>query len=78
MILMKMIEKEVKAPIFYLIRDLRGSFTAFYWNTLSGFYGHKLKDGYKRGRIPYWIWFLTMLILPTEVMRAFACEHKAT
>ena len=50
MILMKMIEKEVQAPIFYLIRDLRGNFTAFYWNTLSGFYGHKLKDGYKRGK----------------------------
>lgn len=50
MILMKMIEKEVHAPIYYLIKDLRGNFTAFYWNTLGSFYGHKLKEGYKRGK----------------------------
>ena len=50
MILMKMIEKEVQAPIYYLIKDLRGNFTAFYWNTLGSFYGHKLKEGYRKGK----------------------------
>jgi len=50
MILMKMIEKEVQAPMFYLIKDLRGVLTAFYWNTMGGFYGHRLKEGYKRGK----------------------------
>jgi hypothetical protein len=50
MILMKMIEKEVQAPMYFLIKDLRGNFTAFYWNTMGSFYGHKLKDGYKKGK----------------------------
>lgn len=48
-ILVKMIEKELNTPMYDLIKNLRGGFTASYWNTFSRFYGHRLKDGYIRG-----------------------------
>ncbi|MEM8526849.1 MAG: DUF4294 domain-containing protein [Bacteroidota bacterium] len=48
-ILVKMIEKELDTPMYDLIKNLRGSFTASYWNTFSKFFGHRLKDGYVRG-----------------------------
>lgn len=48
-ILIKMIERELQTPMFDLIKDLRGGFTANYWNFLGGFYGHHLKDGYAEG-----------------------------
>ena len=48
-ILVKMIEKEQDTPMYDLIKNLRGTFTASYWNTFSKFFGHRLKDGYVRG-----------------------------
>lgn len=45
-ILIKMIERELDTPIYYLIKDLRGGFNARYWGIVSGVYGYKLKDGY--------------------------------
>lgn len=48
-ILVKMIEKELDTPMFELIKDLRGSFTASYWNTFGRTFGYHLKDGYKPG-----------------------------
>lgn len=48
-VLYRMIEKELDTPIYYLIKDLRGGLTARYWATMAGFYGHKLKQGYKVG-----------------------------
>ena len=48
-ILVKMIERELDTPMYDLIKNLRGTFTASYWNTFSKFYGHRLKDGYTRG-----------------------------
>ncbi|MEM0995163.1 MAG: DUF4294 domain-containing protein [Bacteroidota bacterium] len=48
-ILVKMIERELDTPMYRLIKNLRGTFTAAYWNTFSKFYGHRLKDGYVRG-----------------------------
>lgn len=51
-ILVKMIEREVDSPMYELIKNLRGTFTASYWNTFSMFYGHRLKDGYIKGEDP--------------------------
>ncbi|MDX1939137.1 MAG: DUF4294 domain-containing protein [Saprospiraceae bacterium] len=48
-VLTKMIERELGTPTYFLVKDLRGGFTAAYWNTLSKFYGYKLKEGYKLG-----------------------------
>lgn len=51
-VLYRMIERELDTPIYYLIKDLRGGLTARYWATMAGFYGHKLKQGYKEGDDP--------------------------
>jgi hypothetical protein len=48
-ILVKMIEKELDTPMYGVIKDLRGGVTASYWNVMSKFFGHKLKNGYRRG-----------------------------
>lgn len=48
-VLYRMIERELDKPIYFLIKDLRGGFTARYWATLGGLYGHKLKEGYNEG-----------------------------
>ncbi len=52
MILMKMVEKELNVPTYELIKELRGGFTATYWSTMGRFYGHRLREGYKRGEDP--------------------------
>lgn len=49
MILVKMIEREQDRPMYDLVKDLRGTFTAFYWSTFSYFYGYHLKRGYVEG-----------------------------
>ena len=51
-ILIKMIEKELDTPLYYLIKDLRGGLTATKWSTLGKFYGHQLKEGYTPGEDP--------------------------
>ena len=51
-ILIKMIEKELDTPMYSLVKDLRGGFSAFYWNMSGSFYGYHLKDGYIVGADP--------------------------
>ena len=48
-VLIAMIEREIDAPVYDLIKDLRGGLTARYWATLAGFYGHHLKRQYTEG-----------------------------
>ena len=48
-ILIEMIEKELDRSFYDLMRDLRGGFTAGYWNTLSRVYGYRLKEKYQPG-----------------------------
>ncbi len=49
LILTKMIENELETPFYDLIKNLRGSFVASYWNTLGKVNGYRLRDGYKPG-----------------------------
>ncbi len=49
-ILIKMIEKELDTPFYKLIKSLRGSFSAAYWNSVSRLYGYRLKEGYIEGK----------------------------
>ncbi len=49
MILIKMVERELQTPVFYIIKDLRGSWTANYWGSMGKLFGHDLKEGYMRG-----------------------------
>ncbi|MCZ2102151.1 MAG: DUF4294 domain-containing protein [Chitinophagales bacterium] len=51
-IMVKMIEKETNQPIYKLIKDLKGTFKAFYWNTFSKLYSYDLKEGYIPGQYP--------------------------
>ena len=48
-ILIKMIEKELDTPFYDLVRNLRGSFVAGYWNQLGRLNGYRIKDGYVEG-----------------------------
>lgn len=49
LILIKMVEKELKIPMYELIRDLRGGVSASYWHELGKFNGYNLKAGYTKG-----------------------------
>lgn len=51
-IMIKMIEKEIEVPIYDLIKELKGGFTAFYWHTFSKLYSYDLKEGYNMGQYP--------------------------
>lgn len=51
-ILMKMIEKELDIPFYYLVKDLRGGVNATYWATLGAMYGYKFQTGYVVGEDP--------------------------
>lgn len=49
LILTKMIERELDTPMYELIKDLKGGFTAGYYNQFGRLYGYHLKDGYIEG-----------------------------
>lgn len=51
-ILVKMIERELDADLFTLIKMTRGRMKAFYWNQFSKLYGYRLRDGYQEGFNP--------------------------
>lgn len=67
-ILIKMIEKELNRPFYSLVKDLRGGFTAGYWNQLGKLYGYRLKEGYIPGKDP-------MMDL---ILQDFNVTHKTT
>ncbi|MEY2950783.1 MAG: DUF4294 domain-containing protein [Saprospiraceae bacterium] len=52
MILIKMIEKELDTPLYFLIKNLKGGINATYWSTLGKFFGHRIKEGYQKGEDP--------------------------
>ncbi len=51
-LLIEMIERELHMPFYDLVKDVKGSFSAFYWNEFGKVYSYQLKDGYVRGRDP--------------------------
>lgn len=51
-ILVKMVERELDAPLYELIKTYRGGVTAGYWNTASKIWGYDLKEGYIKGEDP--------------------------
>lgn len=48
-ILVKMIENELDTPMHSLLKDVKGTFSAGYWNQISKIYGYDLKRGYVVG-----------------------------
>ena len=49
LIMTKMIEREMGRSMHELLKETRGGFSAGYWNTMSKFWGYKLKDKYTEG-----------------------------
>ena len=49
LIMTKMIERETGKSMHQLLKDTRGGFSAGYWNTMSKFWGYKLKNKYTEG-----------------------------
>ncbi len=49
-ILIKMIEKETEESMYNLMKQVKGRFTAFYWNQFSKLYSYDLKEGYQIGK----------------------------
>jgi uncharacterized protein YlbG (UPF0298 family) len=49
-LLIEMVEKELHMSFFDLVKDVKGSFSAFYWNEFGKMYGYHLKDPYERGK----------------------------
>ena len=41
-----MIERELDVPMYELVKDLRGGFSATYWSTFSKMYDIDIKQGY--------------------------------
>jgi hypothetical protein len=51
-VMIKMIERELDVSFFELIKDVKGGFTATYWDTFSRLYGYHLRDKYQKGEEP--------------------------
>jgi hypothetical protein len=49
-LLIEMVEKELHTPFYDIVKDVKGSFSAFYWDEFSKLYGYELKNPYMRGK----------------------------
>jgi hypothetical protein len=47
-LLLRLIDREVGQTSYYLIKDLRGSFVAFFWQGIAKFFGADLKKPYDK------------------------------
>lgn len=45
-ILIKLIDREIGETSYVLLKDFRGSFTAFFWQALARIFGHNLKTSF--------------------------------
>lgn len=48
-VMIKMIERELDISFFDLIKEVKGGFTATYWDAFSRLYGYHLKEKYQKG-----------------------------
>ncbi len=51
-ILIEMIERKLDTPVYDLLKNLRGGFTAGKWQSVGKLYGYDLKEGYIPGVDP--------------------------
>lgn len=51
-LLTKMIERQLDLRFFDIIKELKGGFSAYYWNQLGKLNGFKIKDQYRYGEDP--------------------------
>jgi hypothetical protein len=45
-ILLKLVDRETGNPTYNIVKELRGSFVAFFWQNLSRLFGYNLKEKY--------------------------------
>lgn len=45
-ILMKLIDRETGNTTYYLVKEIKGTFTAVFWQSLARIFGHNLKSEY--------------------------------
>lgn len=45
-ILLKLVDRETGNPTYNIVKDLRGTFVAFFWQNLSRLFGYNLKEKY--------------------------------
>jgi hypothetical protein len=45
-LLLKLIDRETGNTSYYLLEELKGSFSAFFWQTVARVFGHNLKSEY--------------------------------
>ncbi len=45
-ILIKLVDREVGHNCYYLVKELRGSLQAFFWQSIARIFGHNLKNEY--------------------------------
>lgn len=45
-ILIKLVDRQTGSTSYYLVKELRGSFQAFFWQSLARLFGENLKDDY--------------------------------
>ncbi len=45
-ILLKLVDRETGTPTYHIVKELRGSFVAFFWQNLSRIFGYNLKEKY--------------------------------
>ncbi len=62
-ILVKMIERHLSTPMYDVLKDVRGGFTATKWQTVGKLYGYDLKEGYTPGKDP----ILDMILRDFEI-----------
>ena len=51
-LMIEMVERELHMSFFDLVKDVKGGFTAFYWNEFGKLYDYHLKDAYMHGKDP--------------------------
>ncbi len=51
-LMIEMVERELHMSFFDLVKDVKGGFTAFYWNEFGKLYDYHLKEAYERGKDP--------------------------
>lgn len=51
-LMIEMVERELHMSFFDLVKDVKGNFTAFYWNEFGKMYDYRLKEAYMRGNDP--------------------------
>jgi len=45
-ILLKLVDRETGTPTYHIVKELRGNFVAFFWQSLGRLFGYNLKDTY--------------------------------